>query len=167
MPRVRLHVPSSTATDDHQWLHQLTDTARRLGYDDVTFGAPGCCDDGEQGVRCTFLVFENGTSAEEIHDRMTGWGSRYVAPLWQGWIDRYRLISEGRLVCGTVDQVRRQLEVLLLAHPGDDVVWELDQSAMPRRETLAMLELFAERIVPELDAGGPSLALSGSAGARG
>jgi hypothetical protein len=160
MPRVMLQVQPSSDDGHERWLAELTRTARRLGYWGVS-GAP--CDSyiGETtAVRRAFLVFENGMSRDAIASSMQSWGSRYAAPSWRGWYERYRMISQGLLIAGTVDDVKRQVEGLLLGHPVEYLVWMLQWSVVPRRAAISMVELFASEILPELGLEAPPLALA-------
>ncbi len=69
----------------------------------------------------------------------------------------HRLIEVGQLLCGTPDDVRRQMEDLNRCHAGDGeeagrlewLVWQFfQQGTTPLAEQRRQLELFAEHVLP-------------------
>ncbi|GAA1690251.1 hypothetical protein GCM10009808_04020 [Microbacterium sediminicola] len=60
-----------------------------------------------------------------------------------------RLQQVGLIIGGTVDDVKRQLDVQLSAVPFEYLVWHLPYAVMPLGETLDQLELFAHEVMPE------------------
>jgi alkanesulfonate monooxygenase SsuD/methylene tetrahydromethanopterin reductase-like flavin-dependent oxidoreductase (luciferase family) len=145
------------------------DEARRQGHDlriGERFGATRSVCIGETREEAFDMAVRS--AAYEWHNYFNKFG---FAEMWRTPADdparpvtfadeaalAHRLIETRQLLCGTVDDVRRQMEELLTCHaePGEEVgrldwlVWQFfQQGTVPLDEQRRQLELFAEKVLP-------------------
>jgi alkanesulfonate monooxygenase SsuD/methylene tetrahydromethanopterin reductase-like flavin-dependent oxidoreductase (luciferase family) len=128
------------------------------------------------GICRTFHIVENGlqTSEASVKGEIYAAYESYQRIMWHGWYEQFgalqeslrlpgeegpvpapgeyiadRLLTSGIWIAGTVDDVKRQVDVLLERIPCDYLVWLFHWGIMPRETGLRQLELFATKIMPE------------------
>lgn len=147
------------------------DEARRQGHDlrlGERFGATRSVCIGETREEAFDMAVRS--SAYEWHNYFNKFG---FAEMWRTAEDdpgkpvvfadetalAHRLIETRQLLCGTVDDVRRQMEELLTCHAGpgeeqgrlDWLVWQFfQQGTVPLDEQRRQLEMFAEKVLPSV-----------------
>jgi alkanesulfonate monooxygenase SsuD/methylene tetrahydromethanopterin reductase-like flavin-dependent oxidoreductase (luciferase family) len=147
------------------------DEARRQGHDlrlGERFGATRSVCMGETREEAFDMAVR--TSAYEWHNYFNKFG---FAEMWRTPDDpadqpvtfadeaalAHRLIETRQLLCGTVDDVRRQMEELLTCHAAageeegrlDWLVWQFfQQGTVPLDEQRRQLEMFAEKVLPSV-----------------
>lgn len=147
------------------------DEARRQGHDlriGERFGATRSVCIGETREEAFEMAVRS--AAYEWHNYFNKFG---FAEMWRTPADdpgkpvtfadeaalAHRLIETRQLLCGTVDDVRRQMEELLACHAGpgeeegrlDWLVWQFfQQGTVPLDEQRRQLEMFAEKVLPSV-----------------
>jgi alkanesulfonate monooxygenase SsuD/methylene tetrahydromethanopterin reductase-like flavin-dependent oxidoreductase (luciferase family) len=108
----------------------------------------------ELGYRCTGIGFHHYFGAFGFVEAFRNPGEEKPRPLmFDTERETYqRMVDHNFVICGTVDQVKQQIESVARCHTNGALEWlgwSFGQGFMPMDQALRQLELFANNIIPE------------------